>query len=94
MRIWMDMMAQNYGVRMVRMKAPEAEADAVPALPDSMGAGMLPRTGGAPGMAGAMLQQAAPGTASGIPVLRSKMEGDLSPAREDAYERCRSIFCS
>lgn len=86
-RIWMDMMAQNYGVRMVRMKAPEAEADAVPALPDSMGAGMLPQAaGGAPGMAGAMLQQAAPGTASGIPVLRSKMEGDLSPAREDAYE--------
>lgn len=86
-RIWMDMMAQNYGVRMVRMKAPEADADAVPALPDSMGAGMLPQAaGGAPGMAGAMLQQAAPGPASGIPVLRSKMEGDLSPAREDAYE--------
>ena len=37
-------------------------------------------------MAGAMLQQAAPGPASGIPVLRSKMEGGLSPAREDAYE--------
>ncbi|MBN3024903.1 hypothetical protein JXX19_00525 [Ruthenibacterium lactatiformans] len=86
-RIWMDMMAQNYGVRMVRMKAPEAEAEAVPALPDSMGAGMLPQAaGGAPGMAGAMLQQAVPGPASGIPVLRSKMEGDLSPAREDAYE--------
>ena len=49
-RIWMDMMAQNYGVRMVRMKAPEADADAVPALPDSMGAGMLPQAaGGAPG---------------------------------------------
>ena len=87
-RIWMDMMAQNYGVRMVRMKAPEAEAEAVPALPDSMGAGMLPQAaGGAPGMAGAMLQQAAPGPASGIPVLRSKMEPNGDKGRGKDKER-------